>query len=92
MWKKVLLDGAADIFERGKKPSAEVDEETIRSLHTKIGELAVVNDFFVQKAQAVDRQVRRGMIERDHPALSIWGGNAACCRVRAPPSIMSLLS
>ncbi len=26
---------------------------------------------FVTKAQAVDRQVRRGMIERDHPALSI---------------------
>jgi len=32
--KKALLDGAADIFERGSKtPAVEVDEETIRSLH-----------------------------------------------------------
>ena len=36
-WKKSLLDGAADIFERGgKKPATEVDEETVRSLHAKI--------------------------------------------------------
>ena len=45
-WKKALLEGAADIFERGsKKKAAEVDEETIRELHAKIGELAVANDF-----------------------------------------------
>ena len=44
-WKKALLDGAADIFEGGgKKPVMEVDEETVRSLHAKIGELAVAND------------------------------------------------
>ncbi|WP_407673383.1 IS3 family transposase [Paracoccus caeni] len=77
-WKKALLDGAADIFERGgKKPVMEVDEETVRSLHAKIGELAVANGFFVAKAQAVDRQVRRDMIERNHPALSI----GAQCRL-----------
>ncbi|HWL58715.1 MAG TPA: transposase, partial [Paracoccus sp. (in: a-proteobacteria)] len=29
-WKKALLGGAADIFERGgKKPAVEVDEETV---------------------------------------------------------------
>ncbi len=44
-WKKALLEGAADIFERGAKKTAEVDEETVRSLHAKIGELAVANDF-----------------------------------------------
>ena len=43
-WKKALLDGAADIFERGSRKPAEVDEETVRSLHAKIGELAVAND------------------------------------------------
>lgn len=49
-WKKALLDGAADIFERGsKKPAVEVDEETVRSLHAKIGELAVANDFLSRK-------------------------------------------
>lgn len=48
-WKKSLLDGAADIFERGSKKSAEVDEETVRSLHAKIGELAVANEFLSRK-------------------------------------------
>ena len=48
-WKKALLDGAADIFERGTKKTAEVDEDTVRSLHAKIGELAVANDFLLRK-------------------------------------------
>ncbi len=48
-WKKSLLDGAADIFERGNRKPAEVDEETVRSLHAKIGELAVANDFLSRK-------------------------------------------
>ncbi|WP_312530048.1 hypothetical protein [Paracoccus sp. (in: a-proteobacteria)] len=41
--------GAAEIFERGGKKKAEVDEETVRSLHAKIGELAVANDFLSRK-------------------------------------------
>ena len=49
-WQKALLDGAADIFERGgRRPVSEVDEETVRSLHAKIGELAVANDFLSRK-------------------------------------------
>ena len=47
-WKRPLLEGAPDIFERGSK-KAEVDEETVRSLHAKIGELAVANDFLSRK-------------------------------------------
>lgn len=43
-WKKSLLDGAADIFERGGKTAPSVDEDTVRSLHAKIGKLAVAND------------------------------------------------
>ncbi|RDD70852.1 hypothetical protein [Paracoccus versutus] len=71
-WKKAFLDGTADIFEQdSRKPAAEVDEEMVRSLHAKIGELAVANNFFVTKARVVDRQVRWGMIERDHPGPSI---------------------
>ena len=38
-WKKSLLDGAADIFERGGKTAPSVDEDTVRTLHAKIGEL-----------------------------------------------------
>lgn len=35
-WKKALLEGASKIFDRGGKKTAEVDEETVRSLHAKI--------------------------------------------------------
>ena len=48
-WKKALLEGASDVFERCGKKKAEVDEETVRSLHAKIGELAVANDFLSRK-------------------------------------------
>ena len=48
-WKKALLEGASDIFERGGKKKAEVDEETMRSLNAKLGELAVANDFLSRK-------------------------------------------
>ncbi len=72
------MRGASDIFERGgRTQAAEVDEETVRPLHAKIGELAAANDFFVAKAQALDREVRRQMIERDHPVLPV----GAQCRL-----------
>jgi transposase-like protein len=44
-WKKALLEGATDIFERGPKKSAEIDEDAVRELHAKIGELAVAMIF-----------------------------------------------
>ncbi|WP_370651184.1 IS3 family transposase [Cypionkella sp.] len=72
-WKKALLEGAAGIFERGGQAAAtaEIAEDTVRDLHAKIGELAVANDFLFTKAQALDREVRWGMIERTHPKLSV---------------------
>ena len=48
-WKKALLDGGADIFERGGKTALVVDEDTVRALHAKIGELAVANDFLSRR-------------------------------------------
>lgn len=48
-WKKALLEGVSEIFERGGKKKAEVDDETVQSLHAKIGELAVANDFLPRK-------------------------------------------
>ncbi len=87
-WKKALLEGAADIFERGGKRAPEIDEDTVRSLHAKIGELAVANDFLSQKAQALDRQVRRGMIERTTQCCRSER-NAVCCRSRGRRSTTS---
>ena len=48
-WKKARLDDAADIFERGGKKATEVYEDTVRALHTKVGELAVASDGFSRK-------------------------------------------
>ncbi|WP_434802922.1 IS3 family transposase [Paracoccus albus] len=75
-WKRALLEGAPDIFERGSKKKAEVDEETVRSLHAKIGELAVANDFCHERSSPGPAS-RRGMIERHHPQLSV----GAQCRL-----------
>ena len=43
-WKDQLLQDAADVFERGSsgKSTSETD---IKSLHAKIGELVLENDF-----------------------------------------------
>lgn len=40
---------AAGIFGRSGRKPAEVGEETVRSLHAEIGELAVANDFLSRK-------------------------------------------
>ena len=50
-WKKALLEGASDIFERGKTKAKAVDqdEHQVKDLHAKIGQLTVTNDFLAQK-------------------------------------------
>ncbi|QPZ92087.1 IS3 family transposase [Thioclava electrotropha] len=70
-WKRALLEGASGVFERGGRKKPEIDEEQVKELHAKIGELAVANSFLERKLKALGREVRRGMIEPDHPDLSI---------------------
>ncbi|WP_156785543.1 IS3 family transposase [Sulfitobacter sp. EE-36] len=70
-WKRALLEGALGVFERGGRKAPEVDEEQVKDLHAKIGELAVANDFLARKLKTLDRQVRRGMIEPANANLSI---------------------
>ena len=48
-WKKALLEGASGVFERGGRMAPEIDEEQVKELHAKIGELAVANDFLSRK-------------------------------------------
>ena len=48
-WKRALLDGAPGVFERGGRRQPETDEDQVKELHTKIGELAVANDFLSRK-------------------------------------------
>ena len=48
-WKRALLEGASGVFERGGRNPPEIDEEQVKELHAKIGELAVANDFLSRK-------------------------------------------
>ena len=48
-WKRALLDGASGVFERGGRKKPEIDEEQVKELHSKIGELAVANSFLERK-------------------------------------------
>ncbi len=43
-WKKALLEGAPELFERGSSAKEPVvDEAKFKALHAKIGELTVAN-------------------------------------------------
>jgi len=43
-WKDQLLDGVAGVFDEGAKPSKK-PEIDVKSLHAKIGQLTLENDF-----------------------------------------------
>jgi transposase len=43
-WRSQLLDGAADVFDHGKAETAAPVID-LKSLHAKIGELTLENDF-----------------------------------------------
>ena len=44
-WKDQLLASATDVFERGSNAKSSAAEIDIKSLHAKIGELVLENDF-----------------------------------------------
>ena len=48
-WKKALLEGAPEVFERGRKSAPETDPEQIKELRVKIGELTIERDFLSKK-------------------------------------------
>ena len=47
-WKRALLDGAADVFEKSNK-AQKLDVKKIDELHRQIGQLKVENDFLSRK-------------------------------------------
>lgn len=44
-WKEQLLEGAAEVFERSGGVRSSAPEVDIKTLHAKIGELTLENDF-----------------------------------------------
>ena len=85
-WKKALLEGASGVFEKSAASKVpEVDAETVRDLHAKIGELAVANDFLSRKLKPWGETwgaawSRRGIRACRSPR------SAGCCRSHGPRS------
>jgi len=44
-WRDQLLEGALGVFERGANPSNPEPDIDVKTLHAKIGELTLENDF-----------------------------------------------
>ena len=58
-WKKALLEGATDIFQRGRSQAEpEVDAAQIKELHAKIGEPAAVNSGETVERDFLERGLR----------------------------------
>ena len=47
-WKRALLDGAADVFDKGQKSRKQM-ESTVDELYRQIGRLKVERDFLPKK-------------------------------------------
>jgi len=47
-WRRALLEGATDIFDKGHKAKRQADDQ-IDELHRQIGKLKVENDFLSRK-------------------------------------------
>jgi transposase-like protein len=45
-WKAQLIDGAAGLFDAGSTGKSSEPEVDLKTLHAKIGELTLKNDFF----------------------------------------------
>ena len=51
-WKKLMLDGASGLFEKGKSKALEEDFEQEREqLHAKIGQQSIEIDFLRKKSK-----------------------------------------
>jgi transposase len=48
-WKRALMDGASGVFERGSCKALVINEDQVRDLHAKSGELAVANSLLERK-------------------------------------------
>lgn len=53
VWRKRLVEGAGNLFGRGHGKEAEGTEEKVKQLHTKIGQLAMENDFLAQGLERI---------------------------------------
>jgi len=65
-WKAQLLGGAAGVFGAEAHSEPVAPAVYLKSLHAKIGELTLENDFFERRAQQGRHAERNAMIDRSH--------------------------
>ena len=87
-WRTLLLERADGIFEGGESAQAPVD---VKSLHAKIGELTLENDFLETALSKSGRAERKTMIDRTHPLSATkqakaLGGESGLALYRSKPA------
>ncbi|WP_457814343.1 IS3 family transposase (plasmid) [Sinorhizobium meliloti] len=65
-WKDQLLEGATGVFGDEAKTEPTAPTVDVKTLHAKIGELTLENDFFVRCARQGGIAGRKEMIDRTH--------------------------
>ena len=70
-WKRQAKESLPEVFAKKSSRGSGDHEGEVKSLHAKIGQLTVENDFFVEGLRSMSRDRRAGMIDADHPRLSI---------------------
>ncbi|MCA1696695.1 MAG: IS3 family transposase [Actinobacteria bacterium] len=66
-WKAQLQDGAAGVFGSETRTDAAAMRIDLKTLHAKIGELTLENDFLGRRARQGGFAERKAMIDRAHP-------------------------
>ncbi|WP_236728644.1 IS3 family transposase [Methylobacterium sp. WSM2598] len=64
-WKAQLLEGAAGVFGAASR-SESTPAIDVKTLHAKIGELTLTNDFLFRRARQSRSAERKAMIDRGH--------------------------
>ncbi|HEY0378657.1 MAG TPA: IS3 family transposase [Pyrinomonadaceae bacterium] len=65
-WKAQLLEGAAGVFGSEPRSDPATPAVDVKTLHAKIGELTLTNDFLFRCAQQSRPAERKAMIDRTH--------------------------
>ncbi|WP_231716910.1 IS3 family transposase [Desulfosarcina ovata] len=69
-WKRQMLEGVADIFDKNHKSRKQAEDQT-DELYRQIGQLKVENDFLSRKLKQMTSKQRKAIIDPTDQTLSI---------------------
>ena len=71
-WKKQLLDGASELFTRGKKSKdKEEGQAKEAALFQQIGKLQMELEWLKKNLSCSDAHEMHNLVDHDHPELSV---------------------